>query len=62
MDDKTDVLDVEQAADMLGVSVVALRRLAHDGALPARKVGREWRFSRLALFRWLRQEVQEAQK
>lgn len=56
-DDKTDVLDVAQAADLLGVSIVAMRNLAHTGAIPARKVGREWRFSKEALFRWLRQEV-----
>jgi excisionase family DNA binding protein len=55
-DDKTDVLDVAQAADLLDVSIVAVRNLAHTGAIPARKVGREWRFSKEALFRWLRRE------
>ncbi|MFZ1488756.1 MAG: helix-turn-helix domain-containing protein [Ilumatobacteraceae bacterium] len=58
-DDRTDVLDVVQVAALLDVSIVAVRELAHTGAIPARKVGREWRFSKEALFRWLRQEVQK---
>ena len=58
-DDKMDVLDVVQVAELLDVSIVAVRELAHTGTIPARKVGREWRFSKEALFRWLRQEVQK---
>ena len=49
-----DVLDVQEAADLLGVSVWTVRDAANKGELPARKVGRAWRFSRQALLDWLK--------
>lgn len=49
-----DVLDVQEAADLLGVSVWTVRDAANKGELPARKVGRAWRFSRQALLEWLK--------
>lgn len=48
-----DVLDVEGAAKFLMVTMYTLRALARDGKIPARKVGREWRFNRRALLDWL---------
>ncbi|HEX3316494.1 MAG TPA: helix-turn-helix domain-containing protein [Solirubrobacteraceae bacterium] len=48
-----EVLTVEQAAVLLQVDTETVRALARDGELPARKVGREWRFSRAALLRWV---------
>lgn len=48
-----EVLDVEEAAQLLGVSPWTVREQAKRGSLPARKVGREWRFSRQALLGWL---------
>jgi excisionase family DNA binding protein len=47
------VLTVEQAAALLQVDAETIRTLARDGDLPGRKVGREWRFSRAAVLRWL---------
>ncbi len=38
------ILDAEEAAALLRVSVKTLLRLAREGQLPGRKVGREWRF------------------
>ena len=51
--DSDEVLDVEGAARMLGISVNLVRELAARGELPGRKVGRAWRFSRQALLQWL---------
>ncbi len=48
-----EVLDVEEAAELLGVSVWTVRDAASKGELPGRKVGRAWRFSRQALLDWL---------
>ena len=48
-----EVLTVEQAAELLLVDADTVRTLARDGTLPGRKVGREWRFARTALLRWL---------
>jgi excisionase family DNA binding protein len=47
------VLYIDQAAALLGVHPVTLRRLAGAGRVPCRKVGREWRFSRATLMAWL---------
>jgi excisionase family DNA binding protein len=47
--DDNAVLDAEAAAALLHVSVKTVVRLAREGELPARKVGREWRFARAAL-------------
>jgi excisionase family DNA binding protein len=51
--DDGEVLNAEQAAELLGIGLVTVRRLAKDGKLPARKVGKEWRFNRAALLEWL---------
>jgi len=47
------VLNVEEAAELLRLSPYTVRELARTGKIPARKVGKEWRFSREALLRWL---------
>jgi excisionase family DNA binding protein len=52
--DQNDVLDVDEAAALLGVSPWTIRDQARLSRLPARKVGREWRFSRQGLLDWLR--------
>lgn len=40
---------VDEAAEYLRTTPVTLRHLARTGRVPARKVGNEWRFHRLAL-------------
>lgn len=49
-----DVLNADEAAELLGVSAWTIRDQARIGRLPGRKVGKEWRFSRQALLDWLR--------
>lgn len=48
-----ETYDTAQAAAVLGVSVRTLKRLAREGRIPTRKVGRAWRFSPAALEAWL---------
>jgi excisionase family DNA binding protein len=48
-----EVLTVEQAAELLQVDADTVRTLAREGTFPGRMVGREWRFARAALLRWL---------
>jgi excisionase family DNA binding protein len=43
------VLDAVGAASLLKVSTKTVLKLARAGELPARKVGREWRFETTAL-------------
>ena len=51
--DSGDVLNVDEAARMLGISGNLVRELAARGELPGRKVGRAWRFRRSTIMRWL---------
>ena len=53
MADDDEVLSAEQAAALLKVGRKTLLRLARDGSVPGRKVGREWRFSRSELLRYV---------
>lgn len=47
-----DVLNAQAAAEMLGAHVETIRRLARRGAIPAFKVGKDWRFRKTALLEW----------
>ena len=48
-----EILNVEEAAAFLGVSVKTFNKVLHTENIPARKIGREWKFSRTALIQWV---------
>lgn len=48
-----DVLNLEQAIEFFGVSERTMIKMLREERIPARKIGREWRFSKSALLRWL---------
>jgi len=48
-----DILNIEEAAELLGVSVKTFNKVLHSENIPARKIGREWKFSRAALIAWV---------
>ena len=48
-----EILTIEQAAELLGVSVKTFNKVLHSQSIPARKIGREWKFSRQALIDWV---------
>ena len=48
-----EILDVQGAATLLGVSKTTIYKLAQAGSLPAARVGKEWRFSRRNLIEWI---------
>jgi excisionase family DNA binding protein len=48
-----EVLNAEQAAQFLQIDEAAVVELAEAGKLPGRKIGKAWRFSRVALVAWL---------
>lgn len=50
---ENNVLNLAQAAEFLGVSEKTIIKLLREEHIPARKIGREWRFSKEALIRWL---------
>ncbi len=53
--DRTDgeILNLDEAAGLFGVSIKTFIKLLKEEKVPARKIGREWRFSREALIDWI---------
>lgn len=49
-----EFLSTQECADWLGVPRYTVEREAREGRLPARKVGRAWRFSRTAILEHFR--------
>lgn len=49
-----EILTLSEAATLLRVEEAPLAELAAQGAIPAQKIGIEWRFLRDALLDWLR--------
>lgn len=48
-----EILNIEEAAALLGVSIKTFNKVLHAEEMPARKIGREWKFSRRALINWV---------
>lgn len=48
-----EILTLEEAAELFGVSIKTFIKLLKEEKVPARKIGREWRFGRKALIDWL---------
>ncbi len=53
MQDK-EVLNTEEVAEFLGLKPFTIREYAKRGTIPAKKVGKEWRFVKADLLAWLR--------
>ena len=51
--ERREVLTIEEAAELLGVSVKTFNKVLHSENIPGRKIGREWKFSRRALIEWV---------
>ena len=49
----SEVLNLEQAMEFFGVSERTMIKLLREERIPARKIGREWRFNKSALLDWL---------
>lgn len=49
------LMDVDEAAQYVGLSSFTVRRLAKEGALPAAKLGRAYRFKREHIDAFLRE-------
>ncbi len=47
------VLTIDELADYLRIAKSTLYKLAQERRLPAQKVGRHWRFRKMAIDEWL---------
>ncbi|HEY1064532.1 MAG TPA: protein kinase, partial [Pirellulales bacterium] len=52
-----DLLDAQELSDYLRTSREVIESMAAAGAIPGRRIGGEWRFSRKAVAHWLRQSA-----
>jgi len=58
MEDKQDVImTIEEVAQYLQLHPLTVRSLARAGAIPAFKVGRQWRVQRSILTQWLEEQA-----
>lgn len=54
------LMSVEQTSEYVGLSTFTVRRLAKQGALPAAKIGRAYRFKRDDIDSYLRNQYKGA--
>lgn len=47
------MLTIEELAAYLKIAKSTLYKLSQEGRIPAQKVGRHWRFRKVAIDRWL---------
>ncbi len=47
------ILNTQEAAELLGVHVETIRRMARKGELPSFKIGKDWRYQKDALLSWM---------
>lgn len=48
-----EILTIDEAAQLLGVSTKTFAKVLREGQIPGRKIGREWKFSKRALIDWV---------
>jgi excisionase family DNA binding protein len=49
-----DVMGIEEVGKYLKIPKSTVYKLAQEGKIPGQKVGRHWRFLRMAVDEWLR--------
>jgi len=57
-----EVLTTDEAARFLSLTPYTLREYARKGLIPARKLGKSWRFVKADLLDWLRGKDQRGQE
>ena len=55
MEKTEDILTIDQTGKFLKVGKSTLYKMARTGKTPASKVGREWRFVKSDIIRWIKQ-------
>ncbi len=52
--DAKEILTTDEAAEFLSLTPYTVREYAKRGIIPAKKIGKQWRFVRADLLAWLR--------
>lgn len=50
-----DILTISELSGYLKISKSTLYKLVREGEIPCQKIGRHWRFNRVAIDTWLSQ-------
>jgi excisionase family DNA binding protein len=53
MAEEPDILTLQEAAEFLRVPPLTMQRQVKAGRVPGRRIGKEWRFSRSVLIKWM---------
>ena len=54
-----DIMTIEELSVYLKIPKSALYKQAQDGKIPGQKIGKQWRFARKAIDRWMNDDVFE---
>jgi len=57
---RDSVMTITELSTYLKVSKSSLYKLAQEGKVPCRKVGRHWRFHKVVIERWLGDKLAKA--
>lgn len=52
--DTKEILTTDEAAEFLSLTSYTVREYAKRGIIPAKKIGKQWRFVKADLLAWLR--------
>lgn len=55
MKEEDKYLTSKEVAELLNISDYTIKRFAREGRIPARKIGRQWRFSRQEIDDWFKE-------
>ena len=56
MKNRNKLFTLAEIADLLRVNKITVYRMAKKGAIPALKVGRQWRFEKKLIQNWLQSQ------
>jgi len=52
-----DILNADQVANYIGIHKITLYRLIKSKKIPAFKIGRQWRFKKEILDKWMEEKM-----
>lgn len=53
-----EVLNVEEASDLLGISVDSINYYVQNNLIPHKKIGKHTRFSKAFLLKWIEEDME----
>ncbi len=57
-----EILDVEDAAELTGISPDSINYYVQNGLIPHKKIGKHTRFSKSFLLRWIEEDMEDMTK